>query len=118
MRVPARLVLVGDTAEIVMPDTVRRGEAFRVSVTPFAGGCRREAARTRVRVSGTTAEIRPYDSGVRSSHCASNLLLVPRVVTLRFDQVGTSTVRVHGVGDEEEVGDGPPVVLERRVVVR
>src|SRR3989442_5122898 len=42
--VPARLIHVrGDTATLIIPDTVGRGHAFTVTVTAFAGGCIREA---------------------------------------------------------------------------
>src|SRR3989442_4912369 len=49
--VPARLIHVrGDTATLIIPDTVGRGHAFTVTVTAFAGGCIREAGGSRVRI--------------------------------------------------------------------
>src|SRR5574341_41861 len=58
--VPARLILArGDTAALIIPDTVRRGHAFTVTVTAFAGGCIREAGGSRVSIDRLVADVTP-----------------------------------------------------------
>src|SRR2546422_3257671 len=72
--VPARLIHVrGDTATLIIPDTVGRGHAFTVTVTAFAGGCIREA--------GGESCAHPRASGGRdAASCTSGCgqLLPPR----------------------------------------
>ncbi len=50
-RVPARLVLVGDTAEVTVPDTVARGQPFQVRVvtSPAAAARRARGRKSRQR---------------------------------------------------------------------
>ncbi|CAA9373871.1 MAG: hypothetical protein AVDCRST_MAG89-4830 [uncultured Gemmatimonadetes bacterium] len=56
-RVPARLLLRNDTAQIALPSTVHRGQSFTVTVTTFAGGCRQQSAGTDVSVRGSVAVV-------------------------------------------------------------
>jgi hypothetical protein len=117
-RVPARLVLQADTARVELPDTVERGRPFTVTVTTFAGGCRRESAGTEVSVSGMRAEVRPYHSLVRSPVCTDDLLYMPHTARIRFDRPGIAIVRITGTRNRVDFGDPPePITIERRVVV-
>jgi hypothetical protein len=112
-------VLQADTARVEVPDTVDRGRPFVVTVTTFAGGCRRESAGTEVAVSGMRAEVRPYHYLRRSAVCTDDLLFIPHTAQLRFDQPGIATVRVTGTRSRVDFGDPPePITIERRVVVR
>src|SRR2546429_8576398 len=57
-RVPARLG--SDTTRIILPDTVRRGSEFTMTVWTFGGGCIRELAPSDVSVHGLRARVTPY----------------------------------------------------------
>lgn len=118
-RVPARLLLVAETARVVVPAVVERGSAFDVTVTTFAGGCRRESAGTEVSVQGSTATVHPFHYLQRADICTDDLLLIPHTVQLRFDQPGTATVRFVGEGNRVETGEpSRPVTIERTLTVR
>ncbi|HEX9940329.1 MAG TPA: hypothetical protein VGB15_24560 [Longimicrobium sp.] len=118
-RVPARLVLVGDTAEVTVPDTVARGEPFQVRVVAFAGGCRQERAGTEVSRAGQRAVITPYHYLRRSPVCTDDLVFFPHDVTLRFDEPGVAVVQVRGAANRLDFErETQWILIERRVVVR
>jgi len=118
--VPARLTSGQDTAAIIVPDTVRRGHAFIVSVTPFAGGCIRQAGGTRVSIHGLVADVTLLNvRRVEGNACPDDLLLGRRTISVRFDQAGLGRVRFHGATNRLDFGAQPQsVVIERTVVVR
>jgi hypothetical protein len=118
-RVPARLVLLDETAEVHAPESVRRGEPFTVTVVTIAGGCRRESAGTGVAVEGMEATITPYHFLRRAEACTDDLLYLPHEVELRFDEPGTATLRIRGVRNRLDFEREPEwVTLERSVEVR
>jgi hypothetical protein len=118
---PARLIHVsGDTAALIIPDTVRRGHAFTVTVTAFAGGCIREGGGSRVSVDGLVADVTPlHVRRVVGNACTSDLILLPQNISLRFDRAGLGRIRFHGAANRLDSGAPPQwVVIERTVVVR
>jgi len=118
--VPARLIAArGDTAALLVPDTVRPGHAFTVTVTAFAGGCIREAGGSRVRIHGLEAEVTPlHVRRVVGDACTSDLILLPQTISLRFDRAGLGRIRFHGAANKLYSGTPQWVVIERTVVVR
>ncbi len=118
--VPARLTSGQDTAAIIVPDTVRRGHAFIVSVTPFAGGCIRQAGGTRVSIHGLVADVTLLNvRRVEGSACTDDEIRGRRTVSARFDRAGLGRIRFHGVTNQLDFGAHPQwVVIERTVVVR
>jgi hypothetical protein len=118
--VPARLFSYADTAAIIVPDTVRLGQAFTVTVTAFAGGCIREAGGSRVTIHGLVADVTPlWVRRVAGDACTSDRILFPQTIPLRFDRAGFGRIRFHGAAKRIDSGAQPLwVVIERRVVVR
>src|SRR2546422_7666830 len=94
--VPARLIHVrGDTATLIIPDTVGRGHAFTVTVTAFAGGCIREAGGSRVRIHGLVADVAPDPLRRGEGHLWHLApLLVPPTNLARFCPRCSGRVRV------------------------
>lgn len=119
--VPARLIDArGDTAALIIPDTVRRGHPFTVRVTAFAGGCIRDPGGTRVSIEGLVADVTPlHVRRVVGNACSSDLILSPQTISLRFDRTGLGRIRFHGAANRLDSGTEPLwVVIERTVVVR
>ena len=118
--VPARLISGRDTAAIIVPDTVRRGQEFTVKVTTFAGGCINELAGSGVRISGLVADVTlRHVRRVAGNACTSDELLFRQTVLVRFDTAGIGRIRFHGAANRLDFGAPPQlVVIERRVVVR
>ena len=119
--VPARLIDVrGDTATLIIPDTVRRGHAFTVKVTAFAGGCIRTAGGSRVKINGLVADVTPlHVRRVAGDACTDDELLFSQTISIRFDRGGLGRIRFHGAANKLHSGTQPQwVVIERRVVVR
>jgi hypothetical protein len=118
-RVPARLLLGNDTAQIALPTTVNRGQSFTVTVTTFAGGCRQRSAGTEASVRGSLAVVRPYHLLQRSGACTDDLLRIPHTAQLRFDQPGTATVQFSGAANRLDFGEElRPVTIQRVIRVR
>jgi len=118
--VPARLISYADTAAIVVPDTVRRGQGFTVTVTPFAGGCIRQAGGNRVTIHGLVADVTVLNvRRVEGNACPDDELLGRRTISLRFDRAGLGRIRFHGAANQLDFGAQPQwVLIERTVVVR
>jgi len=110
----------GDTASLIVPDTVSRGHAFTVTVTAFAGGCIREAGGSRVSIDRQVADVTPlHVRRVVGNFCHLDLILLPQTISLRFDQPGLGRIRFHGAANLLDPGTQPQwVVIERTVVVR
>lgn len=87
----------GTPVEVTVPATVRAGEPFTVRAVTWGGGCTSKSD-TEVRVSGRTADVRPYDVTRvgRDAVCVDILRSLTHDTTVRFDTPGTATVRVHG----------------------
>jgi len=81
---------------LVVPDTVRAGIPFTVTVSTFGSSCLRpDGADTQV--VGSIADVTPYDVGPPSGFvCTADFRAFPRVVTLTFDAPGEAVVRLHG----------------------
>jgi hypothetical protein len=119
--VPARLIDArGDTAALSVPDTVRRGQEFTVTVTAFAGGCIREPGQNRVRIHGLVADVTLlYVRRVGGNVCTSDEILFRQTILVRFDTAGIGRIRFHGAANRLDFGAQPQcVVIERTVVVR
>ncbi|PYP13015.1 MAG: hypothetical protein DMD56_02045, partial [Gemmatimonadetes bacterium] len=117
-RVPARLG--SDTTRIILPDTVRRGSEFTMTVWTFGGGCIRELAPSAVSVHGLYARVTLYHVRRQGAICLGDLIEFRQTVPLRFDESGVATIAVRGVRNGLDFGDTKPqwVVVERHVVVR
>ena len=99
---PAVVVFRSDTAIVSVPERVRAGERFTVSFTLFESGCRGDTVRTKVRVRGRTAEIRPRQGPASPEPCPAMLIIRSRTATLRFDTPGEAVVSLVGLRE------GPP----------
>jgi anthranilate phosphoribosyltransferase len=97
-------------AAVTLPTAVGRGEPFEVTVISHGGGCVRQGP-TRVRINGSTAEVRPYDIDSGNSVCTADVAEYEHTATLRFDQPGTATVRIIGTGYP-----GPETITVTRTV--
>lgn len=118
--VPARLVSEnGDSATLQVPDTVRRGLTFSVTVTGFAGGCILGPAGSRVKVHGLVADVTPFHRRLWPDSCQDHWSQMPQTISLRFDDPGVGRIRFHGATNRLDFGVKPKwVVMERHVVVR
>lgn len=98
---------------VTVPAAVQRGEPFTVKMITQGGGCLSKGP-TRVRIRGATAEVRPIDGHSGGNVCPADVQMYEHTATLRFDQPGTATVRIHGrrlPGDEA-------VVVTRALTIR
>jgi len=118
--VPARLISEPDTAAITVPDTVRRGHAFTVTVRTFAGGCIRQTGGSRVTIHGLVADVTPlHVRRVVGNACTLDELLFRQSISVRFERAGVGRIRFHGAANRLGFGAQPQwVVIERTVVVR
>lgn len=88
-------ILPAFPVEVSVPQAVPRGELFAVGVATHGGGCLGKGP-TRVRTSGTTVDVRPYDRHNGGRVCPADAQIYLHTATVRFDQPGTVTVRFHG----------------------
>ena len=91
-------ILPSEPARVTVPPTAARGEPFTVEVITHGGGCLSKGP-TRVRIRGMEADVRPYDRHTGENVCPANVAQYTHTASLRFDQPGTATVRVHGRGE-------------------
>src|SRR2546429_1392834 len=117
-RVPARLG--SDTTRTILPDTVRRGSEFTMTVWTFGGGCIRELAPSAVSGHGLYAPLTPHHLARQGAFCLGDRIEFRQTVQLRFDKSGLATIELRGVTNGLEFGDAKPqwVIVERHVVVR
>jgi hypothetical protein len=116
---PALIIFYRDTAAITAPDTVARGEDFSVRIRTFGGGCTRETVRADVSVTGSLAELKPFNRTRNANVCTADLLNIEHSVRVRFDIAGRALLRV--IGEQRGASTGAangPAVLERSLVVR
>ncbi|MBW3573106.1 MAG: hypothetical protein KY467_18575 [Gemmatimonadetes bacterium] len=90
-------ILPSSPAEVSVPQNAQRGEAFTVTVITHGGGCLSKGP-TRVRTTGATAEVRPYDVHSGANVCPADIQLYQHTATLRFSDPGTATVHFVGIG--------------------
>jgi hypothetical protein len=98
---------------VTVPATAQRGEPFTVTVITQGGGCLQRGP-TRVSIRGTTADVRPYDVHNGERVCPADVQPYEHTATLRFNEPGTATVRVHGRG----MPGGEMVVITRTVTIQ
>ena len=112
---PAVLEHYGDPPRVTAPASVLVGDPVTVSVTSYGGGCVRKGYTDVVQGERMTVSVRPYDLYVGDGKvvCTDELALYQHDVTLRFDQPGTATIRIHGT----RMPGGEPITLTRTVVV-
>lgn len=83
---------------LVVPDTVRAGVPFTITVSTFGSSCLRPDGAA-AQVSGLSASVTPYDVAPPvDAVCPANLRAFPREVTLVFATPGAATVQLHGRG--------------------
>jgi hypothetical protein len=88
----------GSFDALVVPDTVRAGIPFTITVWTFGTPCVRPDG-VAAQVSGLVASVTPYVVEPPSDAiCPAVLQASPRTVTLAFDTPGAATVRLHGRG--------------------
>lgn len=97
---------------LVVPDTVRAGLPFTITVSTSGSSCLRpDGAATRV--SELMASVTPYDvTPASGSICPADLRALSRAVTLVFGTPGVATVHLHGRGFST-----PMITLEETAVV-
>lgn len=113
-RQPSYLLGSGDSARIVLADTVALNSSATIVVPTAGGGCVREGD-TEVAVAGLAADVRPYDLFPTNPGviCTADFRELRHTATLRFTQTGRATVRVHGRSRADAA-----LVVTRTVVVR
>src|SRR5258705_307224 len=96
---PAFIIIPGDTAGIMAPDSVPRGVNFQIEVETFGGGCIQHPAHIDSKVVGTLVELRPFNeaikAGTRTEPCPPvSILIIRHTATAQIKQPGRATIRV------------------------
>jgi hypothetical protein len=85
-----------DAPSIVVPESVRAGEDFTVTIgTTWRNTCARKDA-TEVRVQGASATVTPYERVTEGGACGDMVQHFTHTATLRFAQPGTAEIVVRG----------------------
>ncbi|WP_425155533.1 hypothetical protein [Candidatus Palauibacter sp.] len=85
-----------DTAYVEVPDTVRVGEPFSVSVRTFFV-CQLSPGRTEIKTTQRSrVEITPFMDFELQRNCPDVLHVTARTVSVRFNHVGQNSVVVYG----------------------
>lgn len=118
---PAIIVLGGDTAAIIAPDTVPRAAGFPVTVETFGDRCTHaQIVRTEKKVTGSLVEIRPFNETTKidgRATCAPDFVTLSHTVTIEIKQPGPATIRV--IGEERDfVYRNKPAQIQRMITVR
>jgi len=103
-----------DAPQVVVPREVRVGVPFTVRVTTFGGGCV-DKGFTEVAAGASEADVRPYDFHPTDENapCTRELRSHLHEASVRLEQPGTGTVRVHG----RRMRDGEPVTVTRAITI-
>lgn len=109
----AVIALYGQDVIIEMPDTVREGERFSVTVLTLNGCETRTASHVDTRIRGLRIEIIPYRRRIPRISCPSRFYGDEQAASVRFLTRGIGTVTVVGL---HEYGD--TVRVDRNVFVR
>lgn len=89
------------TPPITLPATAQRGVPFTATVTTHgSSSCTRADGAEVSMQSASTVQVTPYDLVNVAGVCTADLHPFPREVTLRFDQAGEATIRVHGANED------------------
>jgi predicted RNA-binding protein with TRAM domain len=122
-RVPGIVDFGGEGTKGVLsaPETVRVGEAFKMTITTFGSGCEREGD-TNVVMTATGAVVMVYDF-TAATHpgviCTAVIKRMPHTVTLRFEKPGEALIQIWGRRAGPQTPPfGLPAVLEHRVTIR
>lgn len=97
---------------IEVPDTVRVGEDFQVSVRTYGGGCVSQDT-TEVAVADRLAQVVPYDLHSGEGVCPDVLRTFDHEAVVRFEDEGEAEVRVIG----KRMPENAIVAVVRAVVV-
>lgn len=97
---------------VEVPDTVRAGEDFQVSVRTYGGGCLSQDT-TEVAVSGRLAQVVPYDLHSGEGACPDVLRTFDHEAVVRFEEAGEAEVRIIGRREPESA----MIAVVRSVVV-
>ena len=100
-RVIGNIGAAGNQQVIQAPATAQYGQAFEVTVTTFGDSCVQPAGAD-VATNGATVTITPYDVR-RDGTCLDYNAPYPRSVKVRFNVVGTDTLRVKGRNDSGDI---------------
>jgi hypothetical protein len=103
----------GDPVVIEVPDTVRAGVSFGVSVRTYGGGCLSEGGTT-VQVRGLSADVTPYDLHSGASLCTADLRTFTHEAALSFEEPGVAQIRFHG----KQMPEDSLITLVRELVVK
>lgn len=108
----------GDPVEVIAPESATAGQPFTVAIRTYGGGCIRQGT-TEVSVRGRTADLRPRDTRAQAAGvvCTADLRLFRHEASVRFDEPGRATLRIHGVRVDRG-GDSQPLVITRSIIVR
>lgn len=103
-----------DAPQVVVPQEARVGVPFTVRVTTYGDGCV-DKGFTEVAAGPSEADVRPYDFHPtdQNAACTRELRSHLHEASVRLEQPGTGTVRVHG----RRMSDGEPVVVTRTVTI-
>ena len=117
-RVPGIISIYDDRETpqaLVIPDTVTAGVNFTARVTTFGSGSCTRADGATVQITGSVAEITPFDLDAIGGGgvCTDDLRAFPRDVQLLLTVRGEGLVRVRGTNIA-----GAPATVERRIFVR
>ncbi|HEX6371963.1 MAG TPA: hypothetical protein VF006_23770 [Longimicrobium sp.] len=114
MEISAYIAHPGAAPEVAAPSAARAGEPLTVQVTTYGNGCN-TAGRDEVRTRGLEADVLPrdLDHSRELIDCPDLLRVFRHTATVRFDQPGAATVRVHG----RRLPGGEPVVVTRSVTI-
>lgn len=85
----------GHPAGVQVPDTVRVGVPFEVSVRTYGGGCI-TFGRTSVEYTAGAIHIRPYDVDSLADVCNDELIPFDHTAEVTVDSPGTWVVRFYG----------------------
>ena len=95
---PAVIISDRDTAQIIIPDTVRRGVPFDIQIVSFGGGCVRKLAGTKTAWSGNEFVVRPYNWRTTGDDvCTADLRYLTHTVRLTRDVAGEFVLKVTGL---------------------
>lgn len=108
----------GDPVQVTAPESATAGQPFTVASRTYGGGCIRQGT-TEVAVRGRTADLRPRDTRAEAAGvvCTAELRMFRHEASVRFDEPGRATLRIHGVSVSGG-GDPRPLVITRTVTVR
>lgn len=107
------IVFYADPVRINVPDTVRVGVPFEVSVRTYGNSCVAKD-RTEVRTEGGRVQVRPYDLNATKTGCMDILMQFEHTAAVTFNQAGVREIEFRG----RSLPADTAVTIVRSVVVR